>query len=104
MHTTITARHCEIPEELRERARAVMERLAAITSRPVDGAVVFDESAAGSSVELRLHAARGTVYVATGEAPDHRTAMDRAEEKLRRQLDKTQQGAARNRRTEKGGV
>ena len=103
MHTTITARHCEIPEELRERARAVMERLATIASRPVDGTVVFDESAAGASVELRLHVARGTVYVAIGEAPDHRTALDRAEERLRRQLDKADQGP-RPRRAQKGSV
>jgi ribosome-associated translation inhibitor RaiA len=44
MQTTITARHCEINEALRERARSVVD--------------------------------------------DHRTALDRAEEKLRRQLDK----------------
>ena len=39
-------------------------------------------------VELRLLDARSEPFVAKGEAPDHRTALDRAEEKLRRQLEK----------------
>jgi ribosome-associated translation inhibitor RaiA len=32
--------------------------------------------------------ARGEVLVAKGEAEDHRTALDRAEEKLRRQVER----------------
>ena len=32
--------------------------------------------------------ARGEVLVAKGEAEDHRTALDRAEDKLRRQVEK----------------
>jgi ribosome-associated translation inhibitor RaiA len=43
-----------------------------------------------------LHVARGELLVARGEGDDHRTALDRAEEKLRRQLDK---GSARPRRS-----
>jgi ribosome-associated translation inhibitor RaiA len=40
--------------------------------------------------------ARGELLVARGEADDQPTALDRAEEKLRRQLDK---GTARPRRS-----
>jgi ribosome-associated translation inhibitor RaiA len=47
--------------------------------------------------ELRLHLARGERLVARGEADDHRTALDRAEEKLRRQLDRTGPRARRSR-------
>ena len=32
--------------------------------------------------------ARGEVLVAKGEADDHRTALDRAEDKIRRQVEK----------------
>jgi ribosomal subunit interface protein len=91
MQTTITARHCEIPEALRERAMAVVERLGHIARRPIEATVVFDAGGAGRTAELRLHVARGEVLIAKGEAEDHRTALDRAEEKLRRQLEKVAQ-------------
>jgi ribosomal subunit interface protein len=89
MQTTITVRHCEITDALRERALAVSDRLATFASRPLEAAVVFDEEGQQRVVELRLHIARGEILVAKGEGGDHRTALDRAEDKLRRQLEKT---------------
>ena len=100
MQTTITARHCEISDVLRERARSVVERLGTLAHRPIESAVVFDTDGALATAELRLHASRGDVLVAHGEAADHRTALDRAEEKLRRQLDKTAPRARRSRDVE----
>ncbi len=88
MQTTITARHCEISDELRERARTVVERLGALARRPIESTIVFDTDGGRPTAELRLHVARGELLIAHGEADDHRTALDRAEEKLRRQLDK----------------
>jgi len=35
-----------------------------------------------------LHTARGKVYVGKALADDHRTALDRATQRVRRQLDK----------------
>jgi ribosomal subunit interface protein len=100
MQTTITARHCEIPDTLRERARTVVERLGTLAHRPIESAVVFDLEGKQATAELRLHASRGEVLVARGEADDHRTALDRAEEKLRRQLDKTSPRSRRSRDVE----
>jgi ribosomal subunit interface protein len=88
MQTTITARHCEISESLRERALTVVERLGGFARRPVESAVVFDADAGQQTAELRLHLSRGEILVARGEGADHRTALDRAEEKLRRQLER----------------
>ncbi len=88
MQTTIIARHCEIPDVLRERARVITERLGALASRPLEAAVTFHADGLERVVELRLHDSRGELFVATGEAADHRTALDRAEDKLRRQLEK----------------
>ena len=84
MQTTITARHCEISEALRERALAVVERLGALRPPPdrVDRRV-RPRRAAQATAELRLHASRGELLVARGEGDDHRTALDRAEERLR---------------------
>jgi ribosomal subunit interface protein len=65
-----------------------MERLGSLASRPIEMTVVFDTDGIQRTVELRLHVARGEVLVARGEGADHRTALDRAEEKLRRQLER----------------
>ena len=88
MLTTITARHCQIADTLRERANEICDRLARHASRPVDCNVVFDLERLEHKVEIRLHVSHGEVFVATGEAGDHRSALDRAEERLRRQLER----------------
>jgi ribosomal subunit interface protein len=88
MQTTITARHCEIPDALRERALLITDRLGSLASRPLEAAVTFSTDRLQQVAELRLHDSRGEVFVATGEGADHRTALDRAEDKIRRQLEK----------------
>ena len=40
MQTTITARHCEISDALRERALTVVERLGNLATRPIEAAGV----------------------------------------------------------------
>ena len=74
MQTTITARHCEISETLREHTLAVVERLGALAHRPIESAVVFDIDGDQATAELRLHASRGELLVAHGEGDDHRSA------------------------------
>jgi ribosomal subunit interface protein len=88
MQTTITARHSEISEPLRARALTVVERLGNLASRPMEMTVVFDTEGLKQTVELRLHVARGEVLVAKGEGADHRSALDRAEDKLRKQVER----------------
>ena len=97
MQTTITARHCEVSDLLRERAITVVERLGNLASRPMDMTVVFDADGAQPTVELRLHVARGEILIAKGEGTDHRSALDRAEEKLRRQLERASDGPRKRR-------
>ena len=88
METTITTRHGEIPEALHLRAERLVERLARLATRPTAAHVTFGLDHQRATAEIRLTAARGAVHVASAEAPDHRTALDRAAQKLRRQLDK----------------
>jgi ribosome-associated translation inhibitor RaiA len=88
MRITITARHCEIPEELRVRARTLVERLAKVATRPHDGQVLFSADHGMPTAEVRVHAARGLVHVATAAGPDHRSALDVAVARVRRQLGK----------------
>jgi ribosomal subunit interface protein len=88
MQHTITARHCEIPDDLRTRAREILDRTGEIAGRPVEGTALFDVSGVGRTVELRLHVSKGDLLVAKAEADDHRSALDKAEDKLRRQATK----------------
>lgn len=89
MRITITARHCEIADELRGRARTLLERLERIAPRPHDGRILFIADHGRPTAEVRLHVARGAVLVGTARAADHRTALDLAMAKVRRQLDKS---------------
>ena len=96
MQSTITARHSDVSDGLKDRALTVVERLGNLASRAMEMTVVFDTEGVQQTVELRLHVAGGEILVATGEGADHWTALDRAEEKLRRQVEKV---ANRPRRT-----
>ncbi|MFI5279299.1 MAG: HPF/RaiA family ribosome-associated protein [Gemmatimonadales bacterium] len=86
MQTTITARHEDIPEDLKARAMVVVARLAKRANRPTSAHVTFDRSKAEASAEIVLNAARNAVFVASAAASDHRTALDRVAAKLQRQL------------------
>lgn len=86
MQMTITARHREVPDGLREVAREILGRLARVALRPQRGQVVFDAEHNRRIVEVQVSLPRGRVCVATAEADDFRTALDRAAAKLRRQL------------------
>lgn len=88
MKTFITARHCDVPDSLRERAQEIVERLAKKANRPHRAEVIFDADHRRSVVELHLYLARGRVNVCSAEADDFRSALDRAADKLNNQLDK----------------
>jgi len=88
VQTTVTARHCEIPDDVRERALEVADKLARMAHRPQRMEIVFDEDHQRHVAELKMWLPRGQTLVATAEATDFRTALDRAAEKLRTQLEK----------------
>jgi ribosomal subunit interface protein len=88
MQTTITTRKVDVPEALRERADAVVQRLGKKANRPTHASVIFAADHERATAEIILKPSRGEPLVATADAPDHRTALDRAAAKIRRQLDK----------------
>ncbi len=88
MRTVVTARHCEIPNELKARAVSALEKVARAAHRPQRAQVVFDADHGRKVVELQLHLPRGQLKVATAEANDFQSALDGAIAKMRNQLDK----------------
>lgn len=98
MRITISARHCEVTDALRERARTIAGRLAALSPHALDATVVFDVAPLNHTVELRLHARGRKLLIGIGQGSDHRSALDRAEAKLRVQLDKADKLRRQSRR------
>jgi ribosomal subunit interface protein len=93
--TTVTARHCEVPEEIRTRAAEVADKLAKLAHRPQRMEIVFDDDHQRRVVELKMSLPRGQTLIATAEETDFRTALDRAAEKLRSRLEKNGQRTPR---------
>jgi ribosomal subunit interface protein len=89
MQTTITARHRDVPQDLRARTQDILGRLARVATRPQRAQVVFDAEHNRKIVEVQMSLPRGAVCVASAEADDYHTALDRAAAKLRRQLQKS---------------
>ena len=85
---TVTARHCELPAQLRERAHEIAGRLELRAGRPAEVGVLFDVEAGVPTAELRFRASGEELLIAAGQGDDHRSALDQAEGRLRRQLEK----------------
>jgi ribosomal subunit interface protein len=88
MRIIVTARHCEIGEDLRTRARDLLDRLAQRSRRAQGATVVFDDGPLQRTAEIRVRLRGGEVLVATAEGDAHRTALDRAAQRIRRQLER----------------
>jgi ribosomal subunit interface protein len=91
----VTARHCEVPDDVRQRAQESAEKLARIAHRPQGVEIVFDLDHQRHLAEMKMWLPRGQILIGSGEAGDFRSALDRAVEKLRAQLDKTADRAER---------
>ncbi len=98
MRVTVTARHCEVTDELRDRAAVVVERLGQMTPFGQEATIVYDVAPLGRAAELRIHLSGGQVLVARGEGEDHRSALDQAEARMRRQLERPAARPGRGRR------
>jgi len=88
MRVTMTKRHCEISDELKSRANKLIEKLEKIANRPQSAEIIFDEDHGAKMVEIVFVLPRGQTKVAKAEANDFRTALDRAADKVRNQLQK----------------
>jgi ribosomal subunit interface protein len=86
MRITITARHTEIDDDLRAHAQELVEKVAKLARRPHHAQVVFTDDHGEAGVEIEVHVPRGRVHVAKAEGADHRSALDAAIARIKRQL------------------
>jgi ribosomal subunit interface protein len=86
MRITITARHTDIDDELRGHAKELVAKVAKLVRRPHHAQVIFTEDHGEAGVEIEVHVPRGRTYIAKGQAADHRSALDGAIARIKRQL------------------
>lgn len=86
MRITMTARHTEIDDDLRAHTRELVAKVAKLARRPHHAQVTFTEDHGEAAVEIEVHVPRGRIHVAKSQAPDHRSALDEAIARVKRQI------------------
>ena len=87
MKTTITARHCEVTQDLRTQVEGQLENLLAIFDRVSRADVVFAENGPTPTAEITVQFHRQS-FNSKGEGISHEQAFNIAYEKAERQLRK----------------
>ena len=88
MNVTISARHCEIPDSLRDATERRINRLGRYNPRLADAEVTYEIENVSHEVEIRLAVHGDEPVVARGTGEDFTVALrrgiDRATRRLRR--------------------
>lgn len=88
MQVIVSARHFEVTDELRGVVESRFGKLTRFEPRLSRAEVALLEEKNRCEVEARVSVDRAGILHARGEAPDFRTAVDRAVDRLERQLKK----------------
>jgi ribosomal subunit interface protein len=86
MDVRVTARHCSIPEAVREAAQTRVERLTRFEPRVEAVDIQFSEANALKHVDVRVVVPGASQMLADGEGESFRTALDHALGRLQRQV------------------
>lgn len=86
MRIQIAARHCEIPEAVRQRAEAQLKKMVRYEPRLSGADLVFETEAHRKKVEAVLSVDGTDPVVASGDGVEFRDALDRLADRLRRRL------------------
>lgn len=86
MRVQITARHCDVPERLRDRTEAQVRKLTRYDPRVSSAEIVFEVEKHVKKVEGILSVDRDEPVVAHGEADAFRPAVDQMVSRLGRML------------------
>lgn len=86
MRVQIAARHCDIPDSVRQRTEEQISRLTRYDPGLLSAEVVYEEEKHTRKVEVILSVKRGEPVVAQGAGEEFRTALDKAVDRLGRML------------------
>ena len=97
MDVTINTRHCTVPESIRNQTQIRLQRVARFNPVVQGGTVNFNCEGSERQVDVRLHMKGTAPLLGHGTGGTFRTALDRAIERVERQL-KSRNQRNRNRR------
>lgn len=97
MDVTITALHCTIPDSVRDLTERRMSALERYGRRATSAAVSFSADHGQKACEARVGIAGGPPRIARATGPTFRAALDRAADRLERQLKRYQDRRRRHR-------
>ncbi len=97
MQITITVRHGEIAQEIKEHARGLLERCERIWPRTTDAHMIIQAEKRGYAIEVNLNAGGAPISLRARDR-DLRTAIDQVAEKAVRRLEKIKERAGDRRR------
>lgn len=97
MEVNITARHCSIPDSIRDRTAELIRRLERIETRTTSVSVSFEADHGLKNVDARVAVAGRPPLIAHAAAPTFRGALDVAAGRIRRQLRRDRQRGRRRR-------
>lgn len=97
MDVTINTRHCTVPESIRNQTEIRLQRTARFNPVVQGCTVNFNCEGSERQVEVRLHMKGTSPLLGHGTGGTFRTALDRAIERVERQL-KSRNQRFRNRR------
>ena len=86
MNVTISARHCEIPDSLRNATERRVSRLGRYNPKLADAEVTYEIERVSHGVEIRLAVPGEEPMVARASGDDFGAALTRGLERARRQL------------------
>ena len=84
-------------------AQDLVEKVAKHARRPHHAQVTFSDDHGEAAVEIEVHVPRGKIHVAKAEAPDHRSALDAAIARMKRQLTDEKEASLPRKRTRRKG-
>jgi putative sigma-54 modulation protein len=103
MDVTITTRHCSIPDAVRDRMTRRIRKIDRFERRATAAHISFEADRRMRRVEARVDLAGGPPIVAHADGPTFRNALDRAIDRLERQI-KRRRDRRRRRRNGVGGI
>lgn len=99
MNVTISARHCDLDDSLKQRVEERARRLSRYNPGVTGADVTFEMNGGAHEVEALLSLAGSGTVVARASGADFRMAFDRAADRLARQLKRKRERRVARRHT-----
>ncbi|MDH3224550.1 MAG: HPF/RaiA family ribosome-associated protein [Gemmatimonadota bacterium] len=91
MKIEITARHCELDDVVREKAESLAKKWPRYDGTSSHARIVFEATGAAHTVDIQVSRDRQEPVAVRGEGADFRSALDEADDRIRRILRKDKQ-------------